>query len=248
MISKTSALTAGHCIYDKAEKKQRPMVKFAPGRYHDPSQADNTSEPFGTFEFDYATTFQGFIDTGHQYFDMGVITFKKRKRGILGFLSVFPGDVVGSLSIDRVNGNSTTVNDTRLTTMTVTGFPYDVDQGAMTTSGGCPTGLISPSGTYIYHTCDTMAGMSGSALVTSGNVILGVHTGWHQILVDGVRTTINGGTVLTPEYFESISSWAKLTNQSPQACICAEASSRRIRRLICALRNFSACMTGPQNG
>ena len=158
MISKTSAITAGHCIYDKDAKKQRNIIKFAPGRYSDLSQADNTSEPFGTFEFDYATTFQGFIDTGHQYFDMGVITFKKRKRGILSFLSVFPGDVVGTLSIDRVNVTSTAVDDARLTTMTVTGYPYDLPKGQMTTSGGCPTGQISPDKTYIYHTCDTNSG------------------------------------------------------------------------------------------
>jgi hypothetical protein len=47
-----------------------------------------------------------------------------------------PGDIVGYLGIDLVAGTNTSVTDTRLQTITLTGYPYDFDE-QMVTSGVC---------------------------------------------------------------------------------------------------------------
>jgi V8-like Glu-specific endopeptidase len=139
MISPTSGITAAHCLYDKTAKLPLNVTRFAPGRFYDPEQDDDTSEPFGTWDVDYTSYFKGWEETGHEMYDMGVVTFKKRRRRFLGIFSVYPGDFVGYMSIDRVAGTSNSVNDVRLSTMTITGYPYDVDEGSMTTTGLCPT-------------------------------------------------------------------------------------------------------------
>ncbi|GAX27049.1 hypothetical protein FisN_9Lh369 [Fistulifera solaris] len=239
MISPTSGITAAHCLYDRAAKMTFNVTRFAPGRFYDPGQIDNTTEPFGTWDVDYTSYFKGWEESGNEIYDMGVVTFKKRRRRFLGIFSVYPGEFVGYLSIDRVGEDNSNVTDARFSNMTITGYPYDMKH-KMITTGLCPNAPFSTKPKYIYHTCDTMPGMSGAATLTNDNKVLGVHNGAHNNPIAPGR--VNGATVLTPEYFDIVSSWAGLTSQAPQTCTCAEFGSRRIARLICNLRNFGACL------
>lgn len=137
MISRTSALTAAHCVWRKSTNQPQPMTAMAPGRYFDPSLG-RAVEPFGTWEVDYMTTFHEYEDFGVEAYDMAVVTYKPANRPDLGCTeAVYPGDVVGYVGIDRVAGTSTAVNDPRLATITVTGYPSDYKSGQMVTSGPC---------------------------------------------------------------------------------------------------------------
>jgi V8-like Glu-specific endopeptidase len=78
MISRRSALTAGHCAYHFSSKSWRPMKKIAPARYIDLTQADKTAEPFGTWDVDYVTVMQAYIDGARRTADVAVITYKPR--------------------------------------------------------------------------------------------------------------------------------------------------------------------------
>jgi V8-like Glu-specific endopeptidase len=78
MISRRSALTAGHCTYNYSTRSWRPMTRIAPARYIDPTQADNTAEPFGTWDVDYVTVKQEYIDGRTRTADLAVVTFKPR--------------------------------------------------------------------------------------------------------------------------------------------------------------------------
>jgi V8-like Glu-specific endopeptidase len=159
MISRTSALTAGHCVWRTSTNEPLPMMKVAPGRYVDASTG-SMIDPYGTWDVDYTTTFQNYKEKDEQ-FDMAVVTFKPSNRPDLGCSNVYvsislcfrnsmkccrlnlalsssqkPGDVVGFVGIDRVLGTSSAVNDPRLASLTVTGYPNDYF-GKMVTSNAC---------------------------------------------------------------------------------------------------------------
>ncbi len=149
MISPTSGITAAHCLYDRAAKKPYDVIRFAPGRYYNPEQSDNTTEPFGTWDVDYTNYFKGYEESGDEIYDMGVVTFKKRRRRFLGIFSVYPGDFVGYLSIDRVGEDNANVTDARFSTMTITGYPYDMKH-KMITTGLCSTARKFWEGIHHY--------------------------------------------------------------------------------------------------
>lgn len=134
MISRTSALTAGHCVWRESTNEPQPMTRIAPGRF---VEGEYDVEPFGTWDVDYMTTFQEFKDFSNDAYDMAVVTYKPVDRPDIGCTEVYPGDVVGYVGIDRVKGTDTAVNDPRLNTMTVTGYPSDYQSGQMVTSNAC---------------------------------------------------------------------------------------------------------------
>lgn len=136
MISRTSALTAAHCVWNYAEAKPMPMTRIAPGRYYDPTTDDDT-EPFGMWEIDYMTAFGIYRELRTTTYDMAVVTYKPINRTDLGCEEVYPGDIVGYVGIDKVNGTDTAVVDARGSSITITGYPYDFKRGEMTTSGPC---------------------------------------------------------------------------------------------------------------
>lgn len=137
MISRTSALTAAHCVWNYVEARPMPMTRLAPGRYHDPTKSPPTAQPFGMWEVDYTTSFGAYREFRSSAFDMAVVTYKPVNRPDLGCSEVYPGDIVGFVGIDSVTGTSTAVIDHRTSTITVTGYPYDFRRGEMTTSGPC---------------------------------------------------------------------------------------------------------------
>lgn len=162
LISRKSALTAAHCVWNYAEAKPLPVTRLAPGRYFD-SATNGHKEPFGMWEVDYTTSFGAYRDFRARTFDMAVVTYKPINRPDLGCGEVFvscvrqrdtlvlsqiagispfrttkkPGDIVGFVAIDSVVGTVNAVTDPRIANITITGYPYDFRRGEMTTSGPC---------------------------------------------------------------------------------------------------------------
>ncbi len=88
MISRTSALTAAHCVWNYNEGRPMPITRIAPGRYFD-SESNQHLEPFGMWEVDYATAFGEYRETRNRYFDMAVVTYKPISRPDLGCDEVY---------------------------------------------------------------------------------------------------------------------------------------------------------------
>jgi V8-like Glu-specific endopeptidase len=83
LISRTSALTAGHCVWNTNRKAPMNMTAIAPARFRDATKRDGTAEPFGTWEVDYVSLFGNFQQFGHTNFDIAVVTYKPRIRNNL---------------------------------------------------------------------------------------------------------------------------------------------------------------------
>ncbi|GAX24115.1 hypothetical protein FisN_9Hh368 [Fistulifera solaris] len=238
MISRTSALTAGHCVWRTSTNEPLPMMKVAPGRYVDASTG-SMIDPYGTWDVDYTTTFQNYKEKDEQ-FDMAVVTFKPSNRPDLGCSNVYPGDVVGFVGIDRVLGTSSAVNDPRLASLTVTGYPNDYF-GKMVTSNACSREALSGGSHYIWHFCDTVAGMSGSSFLLPNNVAVGVHAHGNWV------SSRNGGAVLKDQLFDSVYTWAGLADQrafvcsASNACPCSSQTNPS-QRAICWFINFRGCL------
>jgi V8-like Glu-specific endopeptidase len=139
MISRNAAITAGHCVYNYQNRVPIQMQRIAPGRYRDSS--GNTVEPFGTWEVETMQTFGQFKSTGNMTFDMAVVTFQPETRdNMQNCPYVYPGDVVGFLSLDRAQTSGGRISDSRLASSTITGYPADFPNGVMATSGTCSKG------------------------------------------------------------------------------------------------------------
>lgn len=90
--------------------------------------------------------------------------------------------------------------------------------------------------------------MSGSALLTSSNIVLGVHN------VELITNRTNGAIVLSARTFDSVYQWAGLATQTPldcqtkaKVCPCAQFAGNRRQRVICWIRNYEECLASLQN-
>jgi hypothetical protein len=100
---------------------------------------------------------------------------------------------------------------------------------------------------YILHYCDTEAGMSGTAVLSSQNQILGVHNmGFGNA---------NGAVMFSRINFDFVYQAAGLANQEPlncqlrsTFCPCAQYTNNRRSRVRCWIRNFAACLSSLQAG
>jgi V8-like Glu-specific endopeptidase len=170
LISRNAALTAGHCVFNRRTNEYHPISRIAPGRYRSES---STIEPYGTWDVDYATTFSQYKTSGSRGYDIAVLTLKPRivanNEDQCDYL--YPGDAVGYVGIARPS-----IGDSRLNGARITGYPADRSNGEMWTSGTCSGGWNTGGDYFGYHFCDTYGGNSGSSVLTTDNVALGVHT------------------------------------------------------------------------
>ncbi|GAX24111.1 hypothetical protein FisN_9Hh364 [Fistulifera solaris] len=275
MISRNAAITAGHCVYNFQNKVPIQMKRIAPGRYRDSS--GNTVEPFGTWEVETMQTFGQFKAQGNMTFDLAVVTFAPETRdNMQNCPYVYPGDVVGFLSLDRAQTSGGRVSDSRLASSTITGYPADFPNGVMATSGTCSKGrsyfrgrvrlalTVIPISSFFafsqawhsdhehfaYHYCDTFGGNSGSAVITSGNVVIGEHAyGFY----DKNNVALNNGAVmLTGQLYDSVYDWAGLgisqeacgfiAGPEPSAdCACTKFEDRWFIQTVCFILNRDTC-------
>lgn len=80
MISRTSALTAGHCVWNTNTRTPLSLSAIAPGRTRDLTKRDGTSEFSGTWQVSHVDMFGAFQQNGQSNFDIAVVTFKPRIR------------------------------------------------------------------------------------------------------------------------------------------------------------------------
>lgn len=181
MISPDDVLTAGHVLWS-SEYGYAKNIQVIPAR-------DGGSVPFGTALGTAWHVPDAYVATsGSTFYDIGVINLD---RSI--------GSETGSFAVQG-NDNDALVG----TTVTTAGFPGDLssDGSVMVTTGDAIDGAQGLSRIYYDGALDSYGGQSGSPLWVTDEgtaTIVGVHTS------GGIR--YNGGTAVTPEFYDLISGW-----------------------------------------
>ena len=171
VISRTSIVTAAHCIYntDQGVKKWTGMTKFHPAR-------NGNISPYGTWVAEYRTTFLGWVQhtgcskgsctTDAFRWDLAVVTLKKKNGKYIGDLTGWAG--FRSLSPDHSTYDQATI----------TGYPGDKPFGTMWKAANCPQGYWKDTAHHpiVRYLCDTAPGSSGSSIITGRLDVVGVAT------------------------------------------------------------------------
>jgi len=237
MVARNAAITAGHCVYDESRGQYLALNSVGLGRYH----LDNArASPFGVWTVDTRTTTAEYLQSGSENYDIAVITFVPQTRNDCDH--TYPGDVVGWLGMDRAHRSSTGL-DYRLSRAIIAGYPADKAAGQMWKSGPCEW-EVADVPQFGYHYCDTMPGNSGSAVIVSGNTILGVHAYGYK--------GFNGAILMEGNLFDTVYSWTGLDTQLPscdvgsgngggdQGCPC-KAFHSKLLKIICGMLFYQQC-------
>jgi V8-like Glu-specific endopeptidase len=237
LISRNAALTAAHCVYSK---RYLSIDKIAPARYRSGSR---TIEPYGTWEVDYSTTFSQWRNEGSRSYDIAVMTLLPRQvsneEGECE--NLYPGDAVGFVGIA-----SPSVGDSRLDEAKVTGYPADKANGQMWTSGACSPGWKTAETYFGYHFCDTNGGNSGSSVLTTDNIALGVHG--YGFTTSSNEAVCNGACLMQGSHYDAVYEWSDLGKSLPdecgeteQECPCVDITFRLFRS-VCNLIYSNECL------
>ena len=158
VVSRTSILTAAHCIVHGG--KWKTLKDFIPAR-----QGHNW--PYGSFKVEYVELFQEWIDSNRMSLDFAVVTLQPNSQGW------YVGDVVGRKRIR----SAARMGDSAW----IVGYPGVTRDGVtMYHSGRCevwgsPAARFRRRGNFIDHRCDTQGGNSGSG-ISYQSYVYGVHT------------------------------------------------------------------------
>lgn len=148
-VSYQTVLTAGHCVYDKANGGWARSIKVMPGR-------NGNSLPYG---YGYATglnSVTGWTNNGDRAYDYGTINMGSKTLG----------NKVGYLGY-AVRSDSTL----KQTTYNTAGFPGDKGGSTMWYTNGT---ISSVSSNNLYYYFDIKGGQSGSAIWDSNRYVVGI--------------------------------------------------------------------------
>jgi glutamyl endopeptidase len=224
MISRNTALTAAHCLFDYKAGTYKNVTQIAPGRYR---FGGIVFEPYGVWYVAYTHVLQAYIDKGKNNRDIGII--KLHPKTISGCEHTYPGDVVGYVEISKP-----AIGDSRLSNSRVTGYPGDKPFGEMWTSGQCSPGWNTADENFGIHFCDTYGGNSGSSILTTNGQSLGVDS--HAFVNPTTGETVyNGACLMHGFMYDDIFEWSGRGSNLPR-CTIYEASGRGSNLPSCAAK------------
>ena len=169
VISKTSVLSAGHCVYNTNTNQWYSLTNFIPARFRSGS---TVTDPYGKWEPEYATTFSPYVNAKDIRYDISVIRIKKRGNDVT---CTFIGDSESAGGVDFVGLSTTSIASSALNAATIYGYPGDKPYGSMWTSGDCNPKTACGYDFFACYTCDTAGGMSGSSMLGTDSISYGVH-------------------------------------------------------------------------
>jgi V8-like Glu-specific endopeptidase len=172
LIGPYTVITAAHCVYVHEKNGWIKQMVFLPGL------TDPESAPFGQWDWDNINILKGYIDNydGTNYgsampWDLAVITLQEDAGNQLGWLGF-------------------RVDDASQWAATNIGYPGDKPDGTMWLNT-CSIGPDQFGDQIYYHTCDSFAGSSGSAMFEvakdGGMFIRGINVAEDDKVNYGVR-------------------------------------------------------------
>eukprot|EP00953_Heterococcus_sp_UTEX-ZZ885_P011794 6815-Heterococcus_DN1.PRE.4 len=203
LVSKSSILTARHCVQDTETGEYYDLLDFSPGRYYS-VEAGGYINPYGTYEWAYRSSFVYKPDpedvNSWTELDVAVITYSPDADGYL------PGERLGYMGMSSVCKGRAAV--------TTTGYPGDKLDGSMWNAGTCKPYKEQCGSNFMISTCDIAGGQSGSPVYTAKNYVYGV-VSYDHMPAEGEPTNFpnsyNAFNMITPAKFKYIKKWARIT-------------------------------------
>lgn len=162
LIQAKYLLTAGHCVYSKADGGWYKKLEAIPG-------LNGTYKPYGSVYGTYVRSYKGWTQSKSPNYDIALVTLDKSIGNTVGWF--------GYKYYSSING----------VTAYISGYPGD--KGG--TKQYYHYGPITSSNTYrVYYTIDTYSGQSGSGIYRfegSNRYVFGVHTTGGSTTNSGTR-------------------------------------------------------------
>lgn len=189
LIGPSSLLTAAHCLYDHATGGWLDGFIFVPAL----NGAEAEDAPFGTYEYDTAYVFEGYLDNYQGFYgsvvpwDIAVVTLQEPIGEQLGWLGYGHEADLGNFLANII------------------GYPGDKPVGTQWRAN-CTVKKQNVADLYFTYDCDTFAGSSGSAVYkydpeTEERIVLGINVAESEEANVAVR--------MNETYFEWVSSLVK---------------------------------------
>ncbi len=157
IFGESTAMTAGHCVYDEDNGGWAKSIKIYPGIYYD---GEEVIKPFGYYEASVLHSSKNYIDSGNAYYDWGLLEFDEN-------ISQYTGSLGYTNLTENIIGRD----------VTITGYPGEKYYAMYTMDGN----IIYSDEHELYYKIDTTGGQSGSPVYLSDededrNVAVGIHT------------------------------------------------------------------------
>lgn len=179
MVSKHHVLTAGHCIFSKADGGWATSVQFRAAQ-------DDESLPFGSISASRLLSVQEWTEGTNSAFDMGMLILQSDLGEKTGWFGVITTQTDNDLIKKRVN---------------VTGYPGDKGGQQMWTHADAIKSLTDETAQYDI---DTFGGQSGSGVWST----FAGHTGEKVACIHTTgASTGNGSTRISKTKFDRIVAW-----------------------------------------
>eukprot|EP00798_Chlamydomonas_sp_ICE-L_P011861 gene11861-14967_t len=182
-------------------------LDFSPSRSHNPLTGQMVS-PYGTVPWIHVTLYVEYLDVDSQNasLDMNTLDIAVIKLGVR------MGEATGWLGLAR----PCVPDQDPQYVATTAGYPSDFQTGSCKTTT-CSVTQSSCTAQYLFHTCDTVRGQSGSSLwhmaftpsMEIGAYVRGVHNlEWQSTGPGGeILVYTNSAVAITPFHYASIMSW-----------------------------------------
>ena len=190
MVGSDTVLTAAHCVYSRSLGAFFKTINFQPGQ-------SSSETPFGEIPWLHVTIYGSYANPSSSddpnIYDIAIIKLSQQIGISTGWLGIKvpcqQPDAAGSFSL------------------VTAGYPTDKPIGSCITTS-CRVTVRSCSDPYLYHTCPTIEGQSGSAMwdqTTGIPLVRAVHNlQWQNN--DG-SAIYNSAVSITPSHYQSIKSW-----------------------------------------
>lgn len=179
MVNRHHVLTAGHCVYSKADGGWATQVQFNAAQ-------NDAALPFGTAFATRLLSVKGWTTDGDSNWDMGMLILNSELGTRTGYFGVITFGSDAELKKSRVN---------------VSGYPGDKGGRQMWTHNDI---IKRTESERFFYDIDTMGGQSGSAVWSvwsghAGEKVAGIHTTG--------SSSGNGATRISRPKFDRIVSW-----------------------------------------
>lgn len=175
LVGPKHVLTAAHCVWNSEDDDWYDNLNFKPGQ-------NGKKSPYGKIKWARVVAPQAYVDSQESAYDFAMIILAEPIGDRVGWMSFGYNDWMWNIKIN------------------MNGYPEDKKYETLW-HVFCPVTWMT--GQQMYYQCDTIGGMSGSAVyryLEDERIIYGVHT-------TGGPWFVNSGVRINKSVFERIKGW-----------------------------------------
>jgi glutamyl endopeptidase len=178
VISTTSVLTAGHCVYSSGAWRN---ADFTPAQYRTAANVDVS--PYGKWAWSYIQTYTAWTASGDRNYDIAVVKMAPSAKGDIG-------TYMGYAGLRRSDSCSSYLNNSYNA-----GYPGDKsnpNNELWRSYCGAVFACVSSTALKTDHTCDTYGGNSGSSMMDASGWVHAVHVAHYLDGHGNIAVLLNG--------------------------------------------------------